>query len=224
MQRFLASLLAFCLVFSFSACKSETNDSPPAEQSTSEAHPETESSTAPSLVQTDPAVEADVEQLYSYLKNWVIENGMLNGDYVIHSKSADHYGGYEEENFNLAYWGDTDTVEFCLHSVLDDNYSISFYLSIPKSYTGTYEYITSYYERATGIPVCESTGIIDAKTFTRNYPLTSTDYYGPTELQDQFMELSRVGLCDAIGCLREFLQVEDTGYTLEDLGFERFGS
>ena len=218
MKRLLSLLLAAVMALSLAACGgAPAGTTAPPETTVPPVTTLPPVTTAPA-----PPASADIDALYPFLKNWVIENGILNGDYVIHSKTADHYGGYAEENFNLAYWGDTDTVEFCLHSVVDEMYSLSFYLSIPKVHTGSYEYITTYYERETGISVCESRGLIEAASFTTKYPLSSTDYFGPVELQDQFMELSRVGLCDAISCLREFLVTENTGYTLEDLGFARF--
>ena len=166
--------------------------------------------------------QMDKENMFYYFKDWVIEKGVLNGDYVYYSNSAGTYGGYTDEKFSLYYWGDTDVVEFCLHSVLDDDYSINFYIYIPKNYTGNYEYLTSYYYRDTGVGVCESEGVIEGKNFTKNYPLNSNKYTGSATLQNDFMEMSRVGICDALDCLKQFLQKEQIGYTWQDLGFQKF--
>ena len=92
---------------------------------------------------------ADVNGLYSFLKKWVTENGRVYGDYVSFSKSADNYGGYSSENFSLYYWADTEKIEFCLHSVIDEEFSINFYIYVPETFSGKYDYITSYYYRDT---------------------------------------------------------------------------
>lgn len=106
--------------------------------------------------------------------------------------------------------------------MLDNTYSVNFYLYIPKTHTGSYEYISSYYYRTDGTPKYESKGTIKAETFTKNSPLNSTKYTGNAAFQNDFMEMSRVGVCDALDCLKQFLQKENTGYTLSDLGFTRF--
>ena len=160
--------------------------------------------------------------LYGYLKDFVVQNGTLNGDYCYYTKSADNYGGYASENFSLYYWGDTDTIEFCLHSVLDETFSINFYLLVPKTQTGNYEYISSYYFRDNGEPLYEARGTIEAGKFTVNYPLTCTKYIGPAEAQNDFMEISRQGICDLIDCLEDFITVENLEYSFADFGFIKF--
>ena len=91
----------------------------------------------------NPQITVESEKdIFTYLKRFVIENGMTNGDYCYYSKSADNYGGYDSENFSLYYWGDTNKIEFCLHSVIDETFSINFYLYIPEDHSGKYEYIS----------------------------------------------------------------------------------
>ena len=172
---------------------------------------------------TEVAAVEDEKDIYGYLKSFVIENGTINGDYCYYSKTADNYGGYASEDFSLYYWGDTDTIEFCLHSVLDETFSINFYLYVPKNHTGKYEYVSSYYYRDTGDPLYEAKGTIDAAEFTDNYPLNCTKYTGSTEYQNNFMEMSREGVCDLLGCLEKFIEVENIKYSFkDDFGFLKF--
>ena len=179
------------------------------------------STTAESTTSAD-TVE-NKKDIYGYLKSFVIENGTINGDYCYYSKTADNYGGYASEDFSLYYWGDTDTIEFCLHSVLDETFSINFYLYVPKNHTGKYEYVSSYYYRDTGDPLYEAKGTIDAAEFTDNYPLNCTKYTGSTEYQNNFMEMSREGVCDLLGCLEKFIEVENIKYSFkDDFGFLKF--
>ncbi|MBQ9937525.1 MAG: hypothetical protein IJO86_04255 [Oscillospiraceae bacterium] len=166
--------------------------------------------------------KANIEELFNFLKKWVADNGTVYGDYVYYSKDAENYGGYSGESFSLYYWPDNNKVEFCLHSVLDEECSINFYIYIPEKYSGNYEYISSYYYRDTGKSIYESKGHIDAKSFTKKQPLNSKEYIGSPTKQNDFMEMSRKGICDALDCLKQFLQVEKMGYTLLDLGFENY--
>ena len=162
------------------------------------------------------------KDIYGYLKDFVVENGIIYGDYCYYSKSADTYGGYSNENFSLYYWGDTEKIEFCLHSVLDDTFSINFYLYVPKNHTGNYDYISSYYYRDNGEPLYEAKGVINAGKFTKNYPLNCNKYTGSADIQNEFMEISRQGICDLIACLEEFIDVEGIKYSFADFGFTSF--
>lgn len=171
---------------------------------------------------TEAETEEQEKDIFGYLKGFVIENGTINGDYCYYSKSSDNYGGYASENFSLYYWGDTNKIEFCLHSVIDETFSINFYLYVPENHSGKYEYISSYYYRDTGKALYEAKGTITAEEFTDNYPLNCTKYIGSTENQNTFMEMSRQGVCDLIGCLEKFIEVENIKYSFEDFGFLKF--
>ena len=162
------------------------------------------------------------KDIYGYLKDFVVEKGIIYGDYCYYSNSADTYGGYSNENFSLYYWGDTEKIEFCLHSVLDDTFSINFYLYVPKNHTGNYDYISSYYYRDNGEPLYEAKGVINAGKFTKNYPLNCNKYTGSADIQNEFMEISRQGICDLIACLEEFIAVEGIKYSFADFGFTSF--
>ncbi len=177
--------------------------------------------TAATTKATTAPVEAP-KDFYAYFKDFVVTKGKLNGDYCSYVNSSDKYGGYASENFILYYWGDTDTVEFCLHSVINETYSIAFYLKIPKTYNGVYDYIVSYYYRDTGYNYCEAKGTINAAEFTSSYPLTCSSYTGPSNVQNDFMEMAREGMCDTLRCLKNFLEVEHTPYKFTDLGFKKF--
>lgn len=162
------------------------------------------------------------KDLYTYLKDFVLKNGKVNGDYCYYSRSADNYGGYSSEDFSLYYWADTEKIEFCLHSVLDDEFSINFYIYVPKQHTGNYDYISSYYYRDTGEPIYEAKGVINAREFSKNSPINCSDYYGSTQVQNEFMEMSRQGICDLIDCLKNFITVEQIKYSFIDFGFTNF--
>lgn len=172
--------------------------------------------------QDENQAQKDPEKLYAELKNWVVENGTVNGDYVMYWTSADKYGGYEVDGFDLTYWSGSENLVFCLNSKVDDNYAVSFFVYVPRDHTGNYEYATSYYLRSTGEHIYYATGVINGADFTKNSPLKADEYIGPVEVENDFKELSRVGICAALDCIKGFLEKENTGYTLSVIGFNAF--
>lgn len=204
--------------------KPNTTEPPESKPSTTEPTQTKPNTTKPP--QTTPSTtkppQNKPKDIYGYLKNFVIQNGTVNGDHCYYSNTADNYGGYASESFSLYYWADTEKIEFCLHSVLNDTFSINFYIYVPKTHTGKYTYITSYYYRDTGVSRYEATGTIVASDFTKNYPLPCSRYTGATDMQNEFMEMSRQGICDLLSCLEKFLEVENMEYSFDDLGFTKF--
>ncbi len=160
--------------------------------------------------------------LFEYCKAFAIENGELNGDYSMYSALATTYGGYENEYFSLAYWADSDMVEFCLHCPLDELLSINFYLRMRGSFDGRYEYCVSKYYRANGESLRCATGYIDPTVFAASYPISCDDYIGDTTGQSDFMEESRVGICDLIGLIKTFADTACEGCDFSAFGFVNF--
>lgn len=163
------------------------------------------------------------KDIFEECKKFAIENGHLNGDYSMYQQSAGKYGGRDNEYFSVSYWGDTDKVEFCLHCPLSETFSINFYIRMRGGYNGKYEYCTSKYYRDTGKSYRSAYGYIDPAVFSRNYPLNCSEYNGPTDGQDDFMEESRVGICDLIDLIGVFVRTENTGLSFSDFEFVNFG-
>ena len=147
--------------------------------------------------------------LFSFCKDFAIQKGRLNGDYCIYQQPATRYGGYKDEYFSISYWGDSNKVEFSLHCPLSETLSINFYLRMRGGYDGKYEYASSKYYRENGESLRFASGIIDPAVFSAEYPLSCDTYEGSFEGQDQFMEESRVGMCDLIRCLKGFVEAEN---------------
>lgn len=173
--------------------------------------PSTPTDPQPTTQQTAPPTDPTVEQfdLFTYCKNVAIEKGTLNGDYCIYQQPATKYGGYENEYFSISYWADSDMVEFCLHCPLSETYSINFYLRMRGGYDHKYEYVSSKYFRDTGESLRCASGYIDPAVFYDGYPISCDEYIGSVDGQDEFMEESRVGICDLIRCLKKFVEVEN---------------
>ena len=147
--------------------------------------------------------------LFSYCRDFAIEKGELNGDYCIYQQPAAKYGGYSNEYFSISYWSDSDMVEFCLHCPLDQTLSHNFYIRMRGGYNKKYEYLSSKYFRDTGESLRAATGYIDPAVFSDGYPISCDEYYGSFEGQNQFMEDTRVGICDLIKLLKAFVTVEN---------------
>ena len=75
-------------------------------------------------------------------------------------------------------------------------------------YNHKYEYVSSRYYRDNGESVRSATGYIDPAVFSNKYPLSCDKYTGSSIGQNEFMEESRVGICDLIYCLKNFVVVE----------------
>ncbi len=146
--------------------------------------------------------------LFTYCKNFTIEKGTLNGDYCMYQKSASNYGGNDNEYFSISYWSGSDMVEFCLHCPLDETLSQNFYLRMRGGFHGEYEYLSSKYYRDTGNSLQSASGYIDPTVFSDSYPLNWDSYEGNVDGQTEFMEESRIGMCDLIDCLEKFVTEE----------------
>ncbi len=191
---------------------------------TGQKQPGSTSTPAPSFNTSAPTSSADglPFDLFTYLKNFAIEHGELNGDYCIYQQPATKYGGYENEYFSISYWTTYDKVEFSLHCPLSETQSHNFYLTMRGGFDGTYEYSSSKYWRDTGESFRYAMGHIDPAVFSDRYPLPCDVYEGNVDGQDEFMEQSRVGICDLIACLKQFVTVENMKCDFSVFGFVNF--
>lgn len=152
--------------------------------------------------------KAEDFDLFSYCRDYAIKRGELNGDCCIYRQPATRYGGYNNEYFLFEYWAGYNKVELCLHCPLNETFSISFSLIMRGGYDKKYEYVSSRYYRDTGNNLQYATGYIDPAVFSDHYPLSCDTYMGDIDRQTDFMEESRVGICDLIHCLKNFVVVE----------------
>lgn len=160
--------------------------------------------------------------LFTCCKEFAVKTGTLRGDYCIYQQEATKYGGYSNEYFSITYWADSNMVEFCLHCPLDETLSENFYLRMRGGYNKTYEYLTSKYYRDTGVSLRSASGTIDPFTFYDGYPINCDSYQGSSNGQTEFMEESRVGICDLIRCLKQFVSAEKMDCTFADFDFVNF--
>lgn len=166
--------------------------------------------------------KADVSHLHDLLKNWVLEHGSVSGNNVAYYESANKFGGPDNSNFMLFYLNSGNgSLDFSLHTPVDADYSFSASIYIPQDFSGNYTYIASYYHGETSTAICQSIGTLNGKDFTRNYPLNSSSYEGPMD-QNTFLELSREYICSLLDCIGRFLEQENLGCTLSDIGFTAF--
>lgn len=183
--------------------------------------PSSESPTSEVPSSEEPSSQAPFD-LFAYCRDFALSVGMLNGDYCIYQQPATLYGGYDNEYFSISFWNDSNMVEFCLHCPLSETQSINFYLRMRGGYNGKYEYLTSRYYRSDGSSIRSATGYIDPAVFSNKYPINCTSYQGSTDGQNEFMEESRVGMCDLITCLKGFVKAENMGIGFSAFGFVNF--
>lgn len=197
---------------------------------TAKLPPETEShketTVAPETTSPPVTTKKDTSKpkldLFAYCRDFAIEIGNLHGDYTIYQQESTKYGGYENEYFSISYWADSDMVEFCLHCPLSDTLSHNFYLRMRGGYNHKYEYVSSKYYRDTGVSLREAKGYIDPKVFYDGYPISCDKYIGSSDGQTDFMEQTRVGMCDLIRLLKQFVKVEKMECKFSDFEFKNF--
>lgn len=141
---------------------------------------------------------------------------MLSGHHIVTAEE------YDNEYFSISYWADSNMVEFCLHCPLSDTQSHNFYLRMRGGYNKKYEYLSSKYYRDTGKSIRCATGYIDPNAFYDGCPISCDSYEGSADGQNQFMEESRVGICDLINCLKKFVEVENMECEFSDFDFVNF--
>lgn len=166
--------------------------------------------------------EKEPFDLFTACKDFAVEKGSLNGDYCIYQQPASLYGGYDDEYFSISYWSGSDMVEFCLHCPLSETFSINFYLRMRGGYDHKYEYLSSRYYRDNGESLRDASGYIDPAVFSDRYPLSFDEYNGSIDGQTDFMEESRVGICDLIYCLKNFVETENMGFDFSAFEFVNF--
>lgn len=199
------------------------SDDPVSEPAQTEAPADT------TALMTDPAdtevPDTDLpgkRDLYGYLKRYVETFGGRGWDYSIIERTADLYGGNRDDDFQLAYWSLSDSVEFGLHRVTDDTFCVDFYLTVPKHPSVYYDFSVYCSYRSDGSVTSELEGTIDASRFTESSPLTVSRYVGAEEDRDDLTETGRSGICELIGCIGQFLITEGLEYDIHDLGFVNF--
>ncbi len=197
--------------------QSEEQPTANATSSTTTAKPDEQPTATTALPTAEPKFD-----LFNYCKGYISKKGKLNGDYYIYQQDAARYGGYDNEYFSMSYWSNSNMVEFCLHCPLSDTFSINFYLRMRGGYNGKYEYVCSRYYRDNGESLRELEGTIDPAVFSDNYPLKFDHYKGSVDGENEFIEECRIGMCDLIHCLKEFVSVEAMECYFSDFDFVNF--
>lgn len=174
-------------------------------------------SQTPAPVSQTPAVD-----LFACCKEFAIQKGHLNGDYTVYRQPASLYGGSKNDYIEISYWAGYNKVMISLYRPLNATESYAVDLIMRGGFNGTYEFVSSQYYRSSGENFLKASGTIDPATFSENYPLSSNQYQGDLNKQTEFLEYSRVGMCDLIRCLKQFVTVENMDCDFSDFGFKKF--
>lgn len=203
----------------------ETETEAPVTETVKETEAETSApETKPDVVTEEETKNTPQKQfdLYAYLKDFILKNGTVSGTCCAYRQPSTLYGGYENEYFDAFYWSDYEKIELSLWCPLDDTFSITFYLIMRGKQESTYEYTVSKYYRDTGESVRYVKGYLDPSEFSSSSPLKYDSYIGSTQGQDSFLEESRVGICDLIKLIKNFVTVEKLDCDFSVFGFKNF--
>ena len=195
----------------------------PADEESDEPEDEPESTAAPVASQTPVAsAQGPAFDLFAYCRDFAVQKGHLNGDYGIYRQPATNYGGRDGDYIDIFYWAGYDKVEISLYRPLNSTEAYTVYLIMRGGFNGTYEFVSSEYYRSSGDNFLEASGTIDPASFSNNYPLSASKYKGDSSEQTEFLEYSRVGMCDLIRCLKKFVEVEQMNCGFDAFGFKNF--
>ena len=75
---------------------------------------------------------------------------------------------------------------------------------------------------AIAVAVAVIIGAVILAVFYDGYPISCDKYEGSSDGQNECMEESRVGICDLIRCLKEFVKVENMECDFSDFDFVNF--
>lgn len=149
--------------------------------------------------------EIDSKHAYEYLKSWLLKNGTVDGSYVAINQFFDNV------MYSLSYNANNS------------------YLYISESYFNSYDdfvWTTIYlddssYFASIGDNVFDDyiSGKLDPTTLTPNSPLVYDEYNDVYYDHLDFVECTRVSVCDTLYWFEAFLSEENIGITIADLGF-----
>lgn len=166
--------------------------------------------------------QMDKDNLFSYLKSYVLQKGNPNGEYIIYPFMIDYLGNNLTRTIMLAYCATNESLYFCNCQQITEDFDFITYLYIPKEYSTMYEYSGNLFNTVESNTPIYCTGKISAKDFTKNTPIPCSYFSGNEEYRLTIMDSTRDGLNYLIECIDTFHTEYETGYTLNDMGFNSF--
>jgi len=177
---------------------------------------------APSKTKVTPATTTQNARsdFYRDLSAFALDNGQTNGRASYFIQPSNNYGGAENRNFIVSYVKSSGELSFGLYTPAGSGSAVTIYIFIPQSGT-KYTYEVSYTSQD-GEVVCQTTGSIPAKTFDKEASLPCSQYIGDEERREEFMETTHDGVYYLLSCAKQFLEKEEIGYSMSDIGFKQF--
>lgn len=166
--------------------------------------------------------QMDKENLFSFLKAYVLKKGKTNGEYVHFSYITDYLSDGLTRSIMLTYCVSDDKLYFSNFEEITDDFAFITYIYIPKNTTMTYEFSGNLYNTVKGETPYYCEGKIAAKGFTKNTPISCSYYSGNVVDRPTITESTRLGLVYLIECIDIFHTEYETGYALADMGFDSF--
>ncbi len=149
----------------------------------------------------------DKSHAYEYLKNWVIENGEVNGAHIIFIPEIN------DKTYGFMYSANEDELLLC-----------EGYYNTYNDFVSTFIFLDDYkYDASIGSGSNDYIeGKLNAKSFTSNSPITYEDYNSTYYNMGDFHNDTRISICDSLYWLIDFLNENIPDVTIADLGFESF--
>ena len=158
----------------------------------------------------------DTANAYEYLKEWLLENGEVDGSFV---SIYEQDGNYNNTSYSLNYNASTDylyVTQGYFNAYNEDEYVWT------KIQLDNYEFILSVAEDDENMYRDFVEGTLNATTFTDTTPLRVTDYNETDFSYNTMTSEARISVCEILTWFDNFLYENNLGITIADLGFESF--
>ena len=167
--------------------------------------------------------EMDMNNFYSCLKDWLTKNGEDIGTSIGRRLYTNTSNGvttitsliYSKQRDELIFQNISDLSESNM-----ENIEFLVYITIPKEHSPKFEFSGSLFEDSNLTDACF--GEFDASTFTKNSVLSCNEYHGDPLNKQNILVSTHAIIIIIIEHMREFLEDENLGYTIKDIGFTAY--
>ncbi len=155
---------------------------------------------------------------HTLLKEWIINNYNNSGEGWI---AFDYHASSSQTIMSIAYLYDIDLVAIGTHIVLSNGAIITTQLGLPQDPTKC-RYLATYTDKNVSYKNNETSGYINAHTFTSSSSLTCTSYEGTYYIKSKMLATYQESITLSISWLKQLLITYNIGPTIKDLGFTSF--
>lgn len=163
----------------------------------------------------------DKENIYSFLKDMVLQKGSPSGDnmfYYIDEQDGD------DETTKIEFCYNMSRKELSIYNLLQsgDSMMATTYIVIPEKMKNEYEYACGVYSLPDKKREFFCMGSVEASTYNTNIAIACEVYEGDTTMRTTVIELAKNMINTILDSCQDFYKKNNLGYTIKDMGFTSF--